>query len=93
MSKKRDINWPAVWKQVSDTMVAQNAPKEVADAVGYTEWLKDGDKFILMCTRALYEWMEVPASASEESNLRYIKPILWPAVQRLGCKTLIYKIL
>lgn len=89
----KETNWPQLWEQMKAVMKKHGAPEEVLKAVDYTEWkVKDG-KFFLHCPKALYEWIEVPASPDAQSNLRYVKPILWPAMQRLGCTTLIYKLI
>lgn len=93
MTSRRSIDWSAIWRQVSEIMEKNNASPEAKEAVAQTEWKVNGDKFFLYCPKALYEWIEVPASAEQESNLCYIKPILWPAIQRLGCRTLIYKLI
>lgn len=87
----RDINWPSVWEQMKAALKRNGAPEEVVDAVDDTAWMVRGENFFFFCPRILYQWIEVPTREGEDSNIQYVKPILWPAIQSLGCKKLIYK--
>lgn len=89
----KGTDWPALWRQMKVTLLKHGAPQEVVEAVDRTEWTVRGNTFFLYCPKILYQWIEVPASATRDANLRFVKPIIWPAMQRLGCSTLIYKLL
>ena len=93
MGYKKEIDWENVWRQMAEALEKCGAPLEVRKALESTEWEIYGDRFYFHCPKALYSWIEVPQSEGNESNLRYIKPVLWPIMQRVGCRTLIYKLL
>lgn len=93
MTKRHEINWPEVWRKLAETMKAHNAPAEVIEDVEYVEWDCTDGKLNIFCPKALYEWIEIPESVGSDSNISYIKPILWPIMQRLGCKDLVYHII
>lgn len=91
-SKKHEIDWETIWRQVAETMARHGATSDVIESISCVEWKVNEGKFFLFCPKELYNWIEVPSPSNTESNLRYIKPFLWPAMQRLGCRTLIYKL-
>lgn len=93
MGSRKEIDWPEIWRQVAETLEKNGAPMQVRKDLEATEWKVEEDRFIFYCSKALYQWLEVPASENMESNLKYIKPILWPVMQRLGCRTMIYKLI
>jgi len=99
--KKNPTTWAEVWKQVQAVLEEHGAPKEVLDAAqpcnvyveAYGDELEQTDDVLyLVCPEILYKWLEVPATPESKSNIRFVKPILWPWMQRHHCKTLAYKI-
>ncbi len=91
--KKVEPCWQDAWRQIIATMRRHGTSSEVLASVDDVEWsCKDG-KLHLYCPRCLYDWIEVPSAPEKESNLRVIKPVLWPLMQRKGCKELVYHLL
>lgn len=95
-NKRTDSSWPEVWGQVQTVIEKHGAPEEVRRAarpshVGFN--CGNDGKAYLFLPEILYRWIEVPASPDEESNLRFIKPLIWPLMQRYKCKDLIYKLI
>ena len=88
--KRREPDWRDVWHQVKVVMERHGAPREVLSAVDDIEWEMSEGRIHLYCPEAIYRWMEVPATVGGESNLRFVKPILWPLMQQYGCKDLVY---
>lgn len=95
MSRKHDVNWPAVWSQVQAALERNNAPDDVIRSArpSHVGWNYGDGKFYLFCSETLYRWLEVPPSPDRPSNLSLIKPIIWPLMQRYCCKDLVYRII
>ena len=93
--KKSEQTLSEAWNQIQTVLTRHNAPEEVkrsarTDAVG---WNYDDEKLYLFCRKELYEWLEIPPAPDVESNLRFIKPILWPVMQKYNLKDLCYRII
>jgi hypothetical protein len=88
--KRCEPDWREVWRQVKVVMEKHGASGEAIEAADLIEWDCAEGEIHLYCPRAVYEWMEVPSGDGCVSNLGLVKPILWPLMQRTGCKTLIY---
>lgn len=83
-----------VWQKVYQKLQERGAPYAVRMAAlsDNLTWKADHGRFYLYCPEVLYEWIEIPIAPETESNLRFIKPILWPLMQQHGCKDLMYQV-
>ena len=87
---KGQITWSEVWRQVKNVAQRHGAPQSVIDEVDGCAWCVTDGEFHLYCEQCLYDWIEAPSKPGMESNLQFIKPVLWPAMRRLDCRKLIY---
>ena len=94
-TKKIDSEWPEVWNQVRAVMERNHAPDAVREAAhpANVGWNYGNGKFYIFCPKAVYEWIEKPPAPDIDSNLKFIKPIIWPFMVKYNCKDLIYKII
>ena len=83
-----------IWHKVFLVLQERGAPYEVRMAAlsDNITWKVDHGRFYLYCPEVLYKWIEVPIEPNKESNLRFIKPIIWPLMQQHGCKDLMYQL-
>ena len=81
------------WREVIRELRQRDAPVDVRLAAlsDCIRWEVLGDKCILHCPYSLYEWIEQPESPGVNSNLSFVKPYLWPLMQKTGSKYLAYE--
>lgn len=93
--KRTEAEWPEVWKQVLNAMERHGASEDVKKAAqpDNVGWNYGNGRLYLFCPQEVYEWMEKPTSPDMDSNLKYIKPIIWPFMMKYNCKDLVYKLI
>lgn len=91
--KRHSESFLPVWMAVYKKLQERGAPYDVRMAAlsDNLKWDYETDRFILYCPEVLYKWIEIPIEPSVESNLQYVKPILWPLMQKFNCKDLVFR--